>query len=106
VLQGLANLVTNAVQSTERGAAVTLRAERHEASVRFTVEDPGLGISAEDLPHVFDRYWQKHRGATRPGSGLGLAITRGIVEAHGGQLVAESTPGQGSQFSFTIPIAT
>jgi PAS domain S-box-containing protein len=106
VLQGLANLVTNAVQFTERGAAVTLRAERYEASVRFTVEDPGLGISAEDLPHVFDRYWQKHRGASRHGSGLGLPITRGIVEAHGGQLVAESTPGQGSQFSFTIPIAT
>jgi signal transduction histidine kinase len=106
VLQGLANLVTNAVQSTERGGAVILRAERHAASVRFTVEDPGLGISAEDLPHVFDRYWQKRRGASRHGSGLGLAITHGIVQAHGGQLVAESTPGQGSQFSFTIPNAT
>jgi signal transduction histidine kinase len=104
VLQALANLVTNAVQWTERGGAVTLRAEAEAAGVRFTVEDTGLGISADDLPHVVDQYWQKHRGASRHGTGLGLAITRGIVEAHGGQLRAESTLRQGSRFSFTIPV--
>jgi PAS domain S-box-containing protein len=103
VLQGLANLVTNAVHFTERGGSVTVRAEGNEAGVRFTVEDTGLGISAGDLPHVFDRYWQKHRGAGPYGTGLGLAITRGIIEAHGSALRVESTAGVGSRFSFTIP---
>jgi PAS domain S-box-containing protein len=105
VLQGLGNLVTNAVQSTERGGSVTVRAEGDETGVRFTVEDTGLGIAADDLPHVFDRYWQKRSGAGRHGTGLGLAIARGIVEAHGSALRAESTAGVGSRFSFTIPAA-
>ncbi|HEX7336066.1 MAG TPA: PAS domain-containing protein [Gemmatimonadales bacterium] len=105
VLQALTNLVTNAVQFTERGGSVTVRAERDEGGVRFIVEDTGQGISAEDLPHVFDRYWQKRPQANRHGTGLGLAITRGIVEAHGSALQAESTLGVGSRFSFTIPAA-
>jgi PAS domain S-box-containing protein len=106
VLQGLGNLVTNAVQFTERGGSVTVRAEGDVAGVRFAVEDTGLGISADDLPHVFDRYWQKGRGASRHGTGLGLAITRGIIEAHGSALRAESAPGVGSRFSFTLPVAS
>ncbi|HEX6433998.1 MAG TPA: ATP-binding protein, partial [Gemmatimonadales bacterium] len=65
----------------------------------------GQGISAEDLSHVFDRYWQKRHRADRHSSGLGLAITRGIVEAHGSALRAESTVGVGSRFSFTIAAA-
>ena len=65
-----------------------------------------VGIAADDLPHVFDRYWQKRRSGGEPGVGLGLAIVRGIVDAHGGHLAVESTPGKGSQFSFTIPTAT
>jgi PAS domain S-box-containing protein len=105
VLQGLGNLVTNAVQFTERGGCITLRAEREGSGVRFTVEDTGAGISADDLPYVFDRFWHKRRGVGGNGRGLGLAITRGIVEAHGGQLRAESTLGRGSEFSFTLPVA-
>lgn len=81
-------------------------AERDVAGVRFTVEDTGRGISADDLLQVFNRFWHKRRGASRQGTVLGLAITRGIVEAHGGQLRAESTPAKGSEFSFTIPITT
>jgi PAS domain S-box-containing protein len=104
VLQGLGNLVTNAVRFTERGGHITLRAEREGSGVRFTVEDSGAGISADDLPHVFDRFWHKRREVGGSGRGLGLAITRGIVEAHGGQLRAESTLGRGSEFSFTIPV--
>ena len=73
--------------------------------VRFTVADTGSGISADDLPHVFDRYWQRRRAGGERGAGLGLAIVRGIVEAHGGHLGVESAPGQGSRFSFMIPIA-
>jgi PAS domain S-box-containing protein len=106
VLQGLGNLVTNAIQITERGGAVTVRAEGDACGVRFTVVDTGPGISADDLPHVFDRYWHKARGGGRHGTGLGLAIARGIIEAHGSALRAESTVGVGSRFSFTLPAAT
>jgi PAS domain S-box-containing protein len=105
VVQGLANLITNSLKFTDPGGHITLRAEPDPYGVRFAVEDTGIGIAAEDLPHVFDRFWQKHREGGARGTGLGLAIVRGIVDAHGGQVKAESTPGQGSRFSFTIPSA-
>jgi PAS domain S-box-containing protein len=104
VLQGLANLVTNALRFTEPGGHITLRAEPDPTGVRFAVEDTGSGIASEDLAHVFDRFWQRQHGGER-GSGLGLAIVRGIVDAHGGQVRVESTPGKGSRFSFTLPAA-
>lgn len=104
VLQGLANLVTNSLRFTEPGGHITLRAEPDPAGVRFAVEDTGSGIASEDLAHVFDRFWQRQQGGGR-GSGLGLAIVRGIVDAHGGQVRVESTPGKGSRFSFTLPAA-
>jgi signal transduction histidine kinase len=68
----------------------------------FTVRDSGEGIPKENLPHVFDRYWTVKDG-NPTGTGLGLYITQGIVEAHGGRIVAESEPGQGSEFRFTVP---
>jgi PAS domain S-box-containing protein len=105
VLQGLANLVTNSLRFTEAGGHITLRAEPDPTGVRFAVEDTGSGIAAEDLPHVFDSFWQRqHRSGH--GSGLGLSILRGIVDAHGGQVRVESTPGKGSRFSFTLPAAS
>ncbi|MEA2724517.1 MAG: hypothetical protein QOH59_2288 [Gemmatimonadales bacterium] len=101
VLQGLANLVSNSLRFTESGGHITLWAEPDPVGVRFAVEDTGSGIAPEDLPHVFDRFWQRqHRAGV--GSGLGLSIVRGIVDAHGGQVMAESTPGKGSRFSFTL----
>ena len=68
----------------------------------FWVADTGPGIAAEDLPHVFDRFWQA-RKEERGGAGLGLPIVKGIVEAHGGRVWVESALGQGSTFRFTIP---
>ena len=67
--------------------------------------DTGAGIAPEALPHIFDRYWQARDAASR-GTGLGLAIAKGLVEAHGGSIRAESTPGDGSTFTFTLPVAT
>ena len=70
--------------------------------VRFSVADTGPGIPADELPHVFDRYYQAQR-KNRDGIGLGLSIARGIVEAHGGRIWVESEEGQGSTFFFTLP---
>jgi signal transduction histidine kinase len=103
VIQALANLVSNALRFTRPGGRIVLRAQAEPGVVRFAVEDTGVGIRPEDQAHVFRRFWQKHPGKGAGGAGLGLAIVRGIVEAHGGAVRLESTPGQGSQFSFTLP---
>jgi signal transduction histidine kinase len=103
LLQALGNLVANALKFGAPGGRITLCAERRPAGVRLSVQDTGPGIAADDLPHVFDRYWQKRPAGGQRGTGLGLAIVRGIVEAHGGTIDVESTLGEGSQFSFTIP---
>jgi PAS domain S-box-containing protein len=102
VLQVLGNLVGNAVRYTPRGGRVRLHAQRDPAGVRFTVEDTGVGIDADELQHVFDRFWHSRRVPQR-GSGLGLPIVRGIVEAHGGSVDVTSTIGEGTRFGFTIP---
>lgn len=104
VLQVLANLAGNAVKFTPSGGRVEVSAAREGDEVRVAVRDTGAGIAAEDLPYVFDRFWQA-RSTRRAGAGLGLAIARGIVEAHGGRIAAESTVGQGSTFAFTLPVA-
>jgi PAS domain S-box-containing protein len=102
VTQVLANLGLNACKFTLPGGQVTLRALRVPEGVRFEVEDTGRGIAESDLPHVFDRFWQR-RGAAKRGTGLGLAIARGIVEAHEGRVEVASTLGRGSVFSFVLP---
>lgn len=102
VIQVLSNLVGNAVKFTPAGEQIALRAEADPAGVRFSIADRGPGIPGDDLPHVFDRYWQAKKTA-RLGIGLGLSIAKGIVDAHGGRIWAESEPGRGSTFFFTLP---
>lgn len=102
VQQVLQNLVGNAIHYTPAGREVKVVAGRDGAAVRVTVADEGPGISAEQLGHVFDRYW-RGRGASRQGIGLGLFIVRRIVEAHGGRIWVESPPGAGAAFTFTLP---
>ncbi|HEU4559747.1 MAG TPA: ATP-binding protein [Longimicrobium sp.] len=103
VLQVLSNLLGNALKFTPPGGEVTVVAERAGDAVAFRVADTGEGIAPEHLPRLFDRFWQAERG-NRKGLGLGLAIAKGIVEAHGGRIWAESEPGRGSSFHFTLPV--
>jgi PAS domain S-box-containing protein len=98
------NLVGNAVKFTERGGSVTIGAASRDGEILFWVADTGIGIAGENLPHVFDRFWQAKK-AERRGAGLGLPIVKGIVEAHGGRVWVESWPGRGSTFYFTMPAA-
>jgi PAS domain S-box-containing protein len=102
--QLFSNLVANALKFTRGGGRIWIGAEGYERGVRFWVRDTGCGIHAEDIPHLFDRFWQS-RQSYRRGVGLGLGIARGIVAAHGGRIWVQSTPGAGSTFSFTLSAA-
>jgi len=102
--QVLANVVGNAIKFTPKGGAILLSVVHSGDSVRFTVADTGPGIPQEDLLHVFDRYWKGGRQGGQ-GTGLGLFIVKRIVEAHGGRVWVESRAGEGSAFSFSIPVA-
>lgn len=99
--QVFANLLGNALKFTASGGSITVGAEPMGDHVQFTVTDTGPGIAEEDLPHLFDRFWQGRRTA-RLGSGLGLSIVQGIVVAHGGQVWVKSKLGAGSTFLFTL----
>jgi two-component system OmpR family sensor kinase/two-component system sensor histidine kinase BaeS len=99
--QALGNLLANAIQHTPAGGRVTLRLEALPGrTARILVSDTGPGISPEDLAYIFDRFWRGRE--TGGGSGLGLAITRQLVEAHGGQIRAESMPGSGTTFTIDL----
>jgi signal transduction histidine kinase len=103
--RALANLISNALRHTPAGGRVTVTAERRDRQVHITVADTGEGIAADDLPHIFDRFYRgdKARSRTTGGAGLGLAITRGIVEAHRGQITCDSTLEEGTTFTITLP---
>jgi signal transduction histidine kinase len=104
--QVLGNLVANAIRHTPAGGGITLRAEPIDDGVRVHVRDTGEGIPAEDVPHVFDRFWKGDRARTRAegtGSGLGLAIARQLVNAHGGAICVESERGKGTTFTIELP---
>jgi len=104
VEQILTNLVGNALKFTGRGA-ITLSARPVEAGVQVSVQDTGVGIPVEDLPHVFDKFYQarKHANGIARGTGLGLAITRQLVELHGGRIWAHSVLGKGTTVFFLLP---
>jgi PAS domain S-box-containing protein len=104
LLQVFENLVGNAIKCTEPGGLITVCATAKAGEILFSVKDTGRGIRADQLPHVFDRFWQAPE-SKRHGAGLGLSIVKGVVETHGGHIWVESSPGQGTTFFFTIPIA-
>ena len=102
--QALSNMLSNAIKFTPQGGTVRLYVTRTENEVLVSVSDTGVGISRADLPHVFDRFWRS-RETTTKGAGLGLSIARGIIDAHGGRMWAESELGVGTTVTFALPIA-
>jgi signal transduction histidine kinase len=103
----LRNLLENAVAHTGKGDTVTVAARQLDRLVEISVTDTGEGIPAKELPNIFERFYRvdKSRARATGGSGLGLTIARRLVEAHGGSIEAQSEPGKGSRFAFTVPVA-
>jgi PAS domain S-box-containing protein len=108
LLQVVWNLLSNAVKFTPPGGSIEVDARKESGVVEINVADTGVGIRADDLPFVFQRFWQAHTGVSREfgGLGIGLALARHLVELHGGTIRAESLgPGQGATFTVSLPTA-
>jgi two-component system OmpR family sensor kinase/two-component system sensor histidine kinase BaeS len=115
VAQVLRNLLVNALRHTPPGGSVTVSAAASAETVEIAIADTGSGIAADDLPHIFDRFWRADPARARSkaggeerlayGTGLGLAVAQSLAEAQGGRIWAESTPGEGAVFRFTLPLA-
>jgi len=103
--QVLVNLIHNAVKFTRPGGEVVLLAGSDYGFVRFAVRDSGVGIPADEVARIFERFYRVDKSRTGSGTGLGLSIAKHIVEAHAGKIWAESMEGEGSTFFFTIPSA-
>lgn len=104
--QVLRNLLANAITHTANAGKITVSARQEDEWVRVSVTDNGEGISAAEVPNMFERFYrvEKSRSRNRGGSGLGLTIAKRIVEAHGGAIEVQSELGKGSCFSFTVPV--
>ena len=107
ISQVLRNLLENAVAHTSEGDTITVTARQQGSWVKVSVADTGEGIPDEELPNIFERFYRvdKSRARATGGSGLGLTIARRLIETHGGKIEAQSEPGKGSCFSFTIPVS-
>lgn len=103
--QVVTNLLTNALKFTPDGGTVTVAARPTGAAAVLTVTDSGVGIPADELPRIFDRFWRGRQAAQTSGSGIGLAIAAELARAHGGELAASSAPGEGTTLTLTLPSA-
>jgi two-component system, OmpR family, sensor histidine kinase BaeS len=103
--QVVTNLLSNALKFTPAGGTVTIITRQDARNAVLEVADTGIGITADELPHIFDRFWRGQRAAQTSGSGIGLAIAAGLARAHGGALTAGSQPGQGTRLTLTLPRA-
>jgi heavy metal sensor kinase len=103
--QVVVNVLDNALKYTPEGGRVAVRVDRHGRNAVLLVEDTGVGIAAEHLPHIFERFYRVDRARSRSegGAGLGLSIARSIVAAHGGSIALTSVPGQGTVCTVTLP---
>jgi two-component system, OmpR family, phosphate regulon sensor histidine kinase PhoR len=103
IRQSIINLIHNAIKFNKPGGSVTVSIAFDAEWVTFSVADTGIGISKDDLPHVFERFYKAEKSRSGGGSGLGLAIAKHTVQAHDGIISVESTEGKGSTFTFKIP---
>lgn len=106
ITQVLLNLLDNARRHTNTGGTIHIGATVQDTAIHISIQDTGIGIDPADLPHIFERFYRadRSRAAKTGGSGLGLAIVKAIVAAHGGRVWAESTRGQGTRVTFTLPL--
>jgi signal transduction histidine kinase len=104
--EAMTNLVDNAIKYTQKGS-VDIILSGDKTNVTFTVKDTGIGISADEQRHMFEKFYRVENSATitTGGTGLGLYITRNLVELYGGRIWVDSALGQGSSFSFSLPLA-
>jgi signal transduction histidine kinase len=107
ISQVVTNLVTNAVRYSPNGGEIRVSGTAHEGTVVVSVRDQGIGIPPDRAGRIFEKFYRVDNAVTRAvgGTGLGLAISRELVEAHGGRMWVESTPGVGSTFTFSLPVA-
>ncbi len=99
----MANLIDNAVNYTPRGGTICLSAKENVSHAILTIEDSGMGIGEEDLPHIFERFYRGDRSRTTPGSGLGLSLVGAFVRAHGGEISVTSSLEQGTTVTILLP---
>jgi signal transduction histidine kinase len=106
--QVVSNLVGNAVKYTPEGGQISVSVFARNGHVAVAVEDDGIGISSEDLPHIFDKFYRARNRETEgvDGTGLGLSIVKSIVEKHSGRIWVRSQEGEGSAFTFMLPVIT
>jgi len=105
IRQTLINLVHNAIKFNNTGGKIMVSSIFKVDSVTVKVADTGMGISKDDLPHIFERFYKADKARSRGGSGLGLAIAKHTVQAHNGAISAKSEEGQGTTISFSLPIS-
>ena len=105
VFRVFSNLIGNAIKFTPENGAIQVSAEKKGQEVIFSIRDTGPGISEQELPHLFEPYWQVKKSSSVGGVGLGLSIAKGIVEGHGGKIWVASQVGVGSTFYFSLPLA-
>ncbi len=103
--QVVTNLLTNALKFTRAGGRVTIQSQTTGPAALLRVTDTGTGIAADELPHIFERFWRGRQAAQVSGSGIGLAVAAELARAHGGQLTAGSEPGRGTEMTLTLPAA-
>ena len=99
----ISNLLDNAIKYTPSGGSVTVFMNENNTQVVVSVKDTGCGISSNDLPHIFERFYRCDQSRSQSGIGLGLSLARAIARAHGGDITADSLPNQGSTFTITLP---
>jgi len=106
ISQVITNILHNAIKFTPDGGRITVSTAHDENNITLHIEDTGIGISAEDLPHIFERFFKADKSRSTSGTGLGLAISKHIIQTHGGKIWVESDSGKGSVFSFSLPLKT